>query len=40
MGKNELNPSAKEFNSKRTATEIAKWRLKGIVIVEDDDDIW
>ena len=37
--KNELNPSATEFRSKRTAAEIAKWRLKDIVVEEDDGDI-
>ena len=29
---NELNPSATEFLPKRTAAEIAKWRLKDIAI--------
>ena len=37
--KNELNPSATEFRPKRTAAEIAKWRLKDIVIENDDGDI-
>ena len=35
-----LNPSAREFRPKRTAAEIAKWRLKDVVIEEDDGDIW
>ena len=35
--KNELNPSATEFRLKRTAAEIAKWRLKDIAIEDDDD---
>ena len=38
--KNELNPSATEFRPKRTAAEIAKWRLKDIVIEDDDGEIW
>ena len=37
--KNELNPSATEFRPKRTAAEIAKWRLKDIAIENDDGDI-
>ena len=37
--KNELNPSATEFLSKRTAAEIAKSRLKDLAIEDDDDDI-
>ena len=37
--KNELNPSPTEFRPKRTAAEIAKWRLKDIVIENDDGDI-
>ena len=36
--KNELNPSVTEFRQKRTAAEIAKWRLNDIVIEEDDHD--
>ena len=36
--KNELNPLVTEFRPKSTAAEIAKWRLKDIVI-EDDGDI-
>ena len=38
--KNELNPSATKFRTKRTAAEIAKWRLKDIAIEDDDGDIW
>ena len=37
--KSELNPSATEFCPKRTAAEIAKWRLKDIAIEEDYGDI-
>ena len=37
--KNELNPSATEFRSKRTAVEIAEWRLKDIAIMNGDGDI-
>ena len=37
--KNELNPSGNKFHSKRTAAEIAKWRLKDIAIEDDDGDI-
>ena len=33
--KNELNPLATEFRPKRTAVEIAKWRLN--YAIEDDD---
>ena len=32
-------PSATEFRPKRTAAEIAKWRLKGIANEDDDGDI-
>ena len=35
--KNELNPSVTEFRPKRTAAEIAKWRLKDIATEEDGD---
>ena len=37
--KNELNPSATKFGPKRTAAEIAKWRLRDIAIEDDDGDI-
>ena len=37
--KNELNPSATELRPKRTAAEIAKWRLKNIAIEDDDGGI-
>ena len=37
--KNELNPSTTKFRPKRTAAEIAKWRLKDIAIEDDDGDI-
>ena len=38
--KSKLNPSPTEFCPKRTAAEIAKWRLKDIAIEDDDGDIW
>ena len=38
--KNELNPSTTELRPKRTAAEIAKWRLKNIAIEDDDGGIW
>ena len=38
--KNELNSSATEFRSKRSAAEISKWRLNDIAIEDDDCDIW
>ena len=37
--KNELNPSATELHSKRTAAEVTKWQLKGIATEDDDGDI-
>ena len=37
--KNKLNSSATQFHPNQTATEIAKWWLKDIVIEEDDCDI-
>ena len=38
--KNELNLSATEFHPKRTAAEIAKWRLKNVAIEEGDGEFW